>query len=217
VLSGGERARARMAALLASAKNLIILDEPTNHLDIQSAERLEESLALPIEATSERPGREGGDFDGTMILISHDRALINACCNRLLVLDGNGNAEIFHGNYEEWTLLSKKRSSAANAAAEAERQAREAEEKKRKAAEEAKRAAATKNAAPKASTLERMSQQKLESEIARIEARIKAIDTEMASPEVWSNRRKADQLGSERSKLVKELEPLEFEWMRRGE
>lgn len=217
VLSGGERARARMAALLASAKNLIILDEPTNHLDIQSAERLEESLALPIEATSERPGREGGDFDGTMILISHDRALINACCNRLLVLNGTGGAEIFHGNYDDWAAVKKKRDAEATARADAERQQQEAEEKKRKAAEEAKRAAASKNAAPKASTLERMSQPKLESEIARIEARIKAIDAEMASPDVWSDHRKADKLGNERTKLMQELEPLEFEWMRRAE
>lgn len=222
VLSGGERARARMAALLASAKNLIILDEPTNHLDIQSSERLEESLALAIEATSEKPGRAGGDYDGTMILISHDRALINACCDHLLILDGQGNAEIFHGNYDEWNLTNKQRQGEAAATAESQRLAREAEERKRKAAEEAKRPAAkpapSKNTTgPKASTLERMSQEKLDSEIARIEARIKAIDTEMASPEVWSDHSKADKLGNERAKLIQELEPLEFEWMRRAE
>ncbi|MGP1346856.1 MAG: ABC-F family ATP-binding cassette domain-containing protein [Phycisphaerales bacterium] len=223
VLSGGERARARMAALLASAKNLIILDEPTNHLDIPSAERLEESLALEIEATSERPGRAGGDYDGTMILISHDRMLINACCDHLLILDGEGGAEIFHGNYDEWSRVKSKRESESAARSEAERAAREEEEKKRRAAEEAKRAAAGAaskakgGGGPKASTLERMSQEKLESEIARIEGRITAIDAEMGDPAVWSDHRRAERLGAERSGLVRELEPLEFEWMRRAE
>jgi len=92
-LSGGERGRARLAALLACAKNLLVLDEPTNHLDIPSSERLEEALA-----TTE----EGGTYDGTLILISHDRALIDAVCDHLLILDGEGGVTVFHGNYTEW-------------------------------------------------------------------------------------------------------------------
>ena len=67
VLSGGERSRARLAALLASAKNLLVLDEPTNHLDIPSAELLEEALA-----PGENSDKDG--FAGTLLLISHDRA-----------------------------------------------------------------------------------------------------------------------------------------------
>src|ERR1043166_935143 len=94
LLSGGERSRAVLAGLLASAKNVLVLDEPTNHLDIPSAERLEEALALP--------GEDGDGFDGTLLLISHDRALIDATCNHLLVLDGRGECEVFHGNYTQW-------------------------------------------------------------------------------------------------------------------
>src|SRR5690606_12493976 len=103
-LSGGERSRAVLAGLLASAKNLLILDEPTNHLDIPSAERLEEALSP-----------EGGGYEGTLILISHDRALIDATCDHLIVLDGAGNAEVFTGNYTEWTRKQAERAKAAQA------------------------------------------------------------------------------------------------------
>ncbi len=92
VMSGGERSRARLAGLRASTKNLIVLDEPTNHLDIPSAERLEQAL---------RPDDDRGGFDGTLILISHDRALIDATCDHLIVLDGHVLADVVHGTYTE--------------------------------------------------------------------------------------------------------------------
>jgi ATP-binding cassette subfamily F protein 3 len=96
-MSGGERTRAVLAGLLASAKNLLVLDEPTNHLDIPSAERIEESLAKPDE---EDPDCDA--FEGTIILISHDRALIDATCDHLIVLDGEGRAEVFLGGFTLW-------------------------------------------------------------------------------------------------------------------
>ncbi|MCH9057996.1 MAG: ABC-F family ATP-binding cassette domain-containing protein, partial [Planctomycetes bacterium] len=92
-LSGGEHSRARLAALLASARNLLVLDEPTNHLDIPSAERLEQTL---------KPTKQGGAYDGTLILVSHDRALIDALCDHLLVFDGRGGVTVYHGNYTQW-------------------------------------------------------------------------------------------------------------------
>ncbi|MEL7473057.1 MAG: ABC-F family ATP-binding cassette domain-containing protein, partial [Planctomycetota bacterium] len=106
VLSGGERARARLAALLACRKNVLVLDEPTNHLDIPAAERLETALGL---ADPEHPGKRKGAFDGTLILISHDRALIDATCDRLIVLDGSGGADVFLGSYSEWRAREDKR------------------------------------------------------------------------------------------------------------
>ena len=62
-----------------------------------------------------------------------------------------------------------------------------------------------------------MNQKKLESEIERIESRIKEIDQSMNDPDVWSNPKKCEQLGAERAKLAADLEPLEFEWMSRAE
>ena len=127
MLSGGERSRAVLAGLLASAKNLLVLDEPTNHLDIPSAERLEEALALPDE------DGDGDGYEGTLLLISHDRALIDATCDHLIVLDGNGGSEIFVGGYTDWHRKEVERRRAAQRATEQERDRREAEERRKKA------------------------------------------------------------------------------------
>ncbi len=204
VLSGGERARVRLAALLASAKNVLVLDEPTNHLDIPGAERLEEALAAD------------GGFDGTLVLISHDRALIDAACDHLVVLDGMGGAEVFHGGYSAWRAAQDVKEAAAAEALAGEKAQRDAAEKKKRAAAEAEKQR-TKKTEPASNALSRMNQKKLESEIERIEGRIGEIDAAMNDPDVWSNPKKCEELGGERSKLTAELEPLEFEWMRRAD
>ncbi len=216
-LSGGERARAVMAGLLASGKNLLVLDEPTNHLDIPSAERLEESLALPVPATSESPGKAGGPFDGTLLLISHDRALIDACCDHLIVFDGEGGTEIFDGNYTEWhrahTL--RQRESAQRDAAVRDREGREV--KKQRQREHEAREQSRKQKGPSANALSRLKTDQIEKRIEEYETRIREIDASMGDPNVWSDARKCAKLGDERARLVAELEPLEFEWMSRAE
>ena len=221
-LSGGERTRAVIAGLLASGKNLLILDEPTNHLDISSAERLEDMLALPIEETSERPGREGGPYEHSLILISHDRAFIDACCNRLIVLDGHGGCEVFNGNYTEWHEREEARKKAASAAEAEAKRARDQAERRRvegeqaKAREKEKAKAAAPRPTPSNHALERLKPEQIEKRIKAIEARIKEIDQSMSDPGVWSDPKKCAKLGDERSRLVVELEPLEFEWLRRA-
>ncbi len=207
-LSGGERSRAALAALLASAKNLLVLDEPTNHLDIPSAERLEEALALPDEDV------EG--YEGTLILISHDRALIDATCDHLIVLDGGGGAEIFHGTYTEWHEKQAARSKESQRAEAQERERREEAERKRRAAEEAKKRDAARKSGPSTNALARLKTEQLEEKIEKIETRIKQIDQELGDPEVWQDARKSGRLGEERGRLAAELEPLEFEWARRA-
>ncbi|MEO1130515.1 MAG: ABC-F family ATP-binding cassette domain-containing protein [Planctomycetota bacterium] len=217
MLSGGERARAVLAGLLASAKNLLVLDEPTNHLDIPSAERLEDSLALAVEPTSENPGRPGGPYDGTLILISHDRAIIDSCCDHLLVLDGAGGVELVLGNYTMWHEKDvRRRTEAAEQAAAAKAQ-REREEKRKRAEETSKKQAQRKKSGPSGNALERMKTEQLEKRIEEIETRVREIDESMSDPDVWSNPKRCATLGDERSTLVTELEPLEFEWMRRAE
>jgi ATP-binding cassette subfamily F protein 3 len=108
-LSGGERGRLVLASLIASAKNLLVLDEPTNHLDIPSAERLEESL---IRFGGKADGR--GGFGGVLLLISHDRALLQDLCDTIVVLDGEGNTRVFDGSYRELEARLKFERSAAN-------------------------------------------------------------------------------------------------------
>jgi ATP-binding cassette subfamily F protein 3 len=82
-LSGGEKARVQMVKLMLSGANFLLLDEPTNHLDIQSAELLEEALE---------------DYDGTLLVISHDRYFLDDVVNRIIELEGGTTAE-YLGNY----------------------------------------------------------------------------------------------------------------------
>ncbi len=216
VLSGGERSRAVMAALLASAKNVLVLDEPTNHLDIPSAERLEDALARP----DEEAGIDG--YEGTLLLISHDRALIDATCDHLLVFDGNGRVSTFTGSYTEWHEREVAKKQAGMRAATVERDRRDAAESTRREAEErkAKAVQASTSRGPEAgrkNPLARLSVEELEKRIEKTQTRIKQIDEQMGDPQVWRNPARCNELGGERTRLAADLEPLEMEWMGRGQ
>ncbi len=86
-LSGGEQNRAVLARLFSKPANLLVLDEPTNDLDIETLELLEEILL---------------DFDGTVILVSHDRDFMDSVVTSLLVLPGDGSVEEQAGGYSDW-------------------------------------------------------------------------------------------------------------------
>ena len=86
-LSGGERSRLQLALLVLSGANFLLLDEPTNNLDIASAEVLENALE---------------DFDGTVLVISHDRYFLDRTVNRILLLD-EGRIKEFAGGYSDYT------------------------------------------------------------------------------------------------------------------
>ncbi len=105
-MSGGERARVLIARLMLRPADLLILDEPTNDLDIPTLEVLEESLI---------------DFPGALVLVSHDRSLLESVANRVLALDGSGRAEPF-ADCEQWEQARRRRASAERAAPVLERQ-----------------------------------------------------------------------------------------------
>jgi len=85
-LSGGEKARVQMARLMLQGANFLLLDEPTNHLDLQSAEQLEEALE---------------EFDGTLLIVSHDRYFLDNVVNRIFELE-EGRITEFTGNYTQY-------------------------------------------------------------------------------------------------------------------
>jgi ATP-binding cassette subfamily F protein uup len=86
-LSGGEQARILIARLMVQPADVLLLDEPTNDLDIATLEVLEESLV---------------EFPGALVLVTHDRSLLDRVCTEILGLDGKGNARIV-GDYSQWT------------------------------------------------------------------------------------------------------------------
>jgi len=86
-LSGGEKGRLALAKLIYSQKNVLVLDEPTNHLDIPSRESLESALQ---------------EYDGTIIVVSHDRFFLDEIANQILAFEKDGSVTSFDGNYSEY-------------------------------------------------------------------------------------------------------------------
>jgi ATP-binding cassette subfamily F protein 3 len=185
-LSGGERSRAVLAGLVAGAHNLLVLDEPTNHLDIPSAERLEEALS---------------EYDGTLLLVTHDRALLEATCAQLLVFDGSGGVKLFHGRYSEWAESMQ------------DQVVRERRGSKMPRKAPVKRRAPTAGSAGGGG----MSLGTLERRIEALDRAIGQIDQELLDPAVYTDGPKCNALQAKRAKLTDELAPLEDEWARRAE
>jgi ATP-binding cassette subfamily F protein uup len=106
-LSGGERNRLLLARLFAQPANLLVLDEPTNDLDIDTLELLQELVS---------------EFNGTLLLVSHDRAFLDSVVTSLLVLEGDGRVQDFVGGYSDYARWRDERK-AARAVAAAQRPA----------------------------------------------------------------------------------------------
>jgi len=107
VLSGGERGRVALAQLALQGANLLLLDEPTNHLDLPSQEILQEALQ---------------EFPGTILLVSHDRYLINALATQVWAIHpGTRRMEVFAGNYTSYGLQRRVEQERARSAESSER------------------------------------------------------------------------------------------------
>ena len=88
-LSGGEKARLLLAKLMARASNLLVLDEPTNDLDIETLDLLQELI---------------GDYDGTVIVVSHDRDFLDRVANVTVALEGDGRARVYAGGWSDYRV-----------------------------------------------------------------------------------------------------------------
>jgi ATP-binding cassette subfamily F protein 3 len=154
-LSGGERQRLLLAILVQSGANVLILDEPTNHLDVESREALEDALS---------------EFSGSLLLISHDRALLDAVGSRTVAFE-DGTLRSYVGGWPEYVRVREER-----AAKQAETAAR-----LRPAPQ-----AGGQRATGRTSANGGDSQAKLEREIEEAEAALRSVEHELASPEAWS-------------------------------
>lgn len=156
-LSGGERARVLIARLMLQPADLLILDEPTNDLDIPTLEVLEESLE---------------DFPGALLLVTHDRFMLNRLCTELLALDGAGNANLY-ADLVQWenSFLRPERRAAPDAAKP-----------------DKKRTIQTAPPRRRLTTSERREWQEIEQRIMEAEASVEELQKETAKPETMADR-----------------------------
>ena len=154
-LSGGERARVLLLKLMLSKANLLILDEPTNHLDIGSCEALEDALM---------------GYDGTLLVVSHDRYLINKLADKIYYLEPDGTT-LYFGNYDAYLEARQKKETAKAAVQESVQKPNAYRLKKERAAEIRK----------KKSALARCEREVEEAELEIEELNAKLLDPAVAS------------------------------------
>jgi len=196
-LSGGERARLALAILMLSRANLLVLDEPTNHLDVESIEALEDAI-------------EG--YDGTVILVSHDRALLRALTTRIWILHDRRMTE-FAGGFAEWEEVSTERAHAASVQAAEDQALRQVHERQRVAP------------APKADPRKdlRRAQRELaeaEARVAELEAKVAGVVAALEDPALYTRpdgAAMARRLGTELETLKRSLDAELERWTRATE
>ena len=201
-LSGGEQARVALAKITLQKANLLLLDEPTNHLDIESREVLEEAL-------------EG--YDGTVILISHDRAMLSAVSTRVWAYE-DGRFVDYPGTFDEWLEWSARRRAESAATAVL---ARAAEPKPGSGTSSSASTGARTPALSKNEIRRReREQQQLEERIGQIETRIAEIESALGDPALYAagaDPSRPAALAAERDRLTAELAEAYATWERVGE
>ena len=180
-LSGGERARVALALIMLQKANLLVLDEPTNHLDVESIEALEDAI---------------DDYEGTVILVSHDRAFLRELATRVWSFDGMRLRD-FDGPFVEWEVNEDERrarlASESAAAVQGRRAQDRASAQKSKGADD-RHAAARKQAKKAADDAER--------EVVRLEERVKQVQRSLEDGDLYDG--SADK-AREAGRLEKEL------------
>ncbi|MEC8321928.1 MAG: hypothetical protein VX012_11000, partial [Planctomycetota bacterium] len=152
---------------------------------------------------------------GALILISHDRALVEATCTTLIVFDGEGGVTLFNGRYSDWADAERRRIEAddANRAVEKEREKAKAKSSRKSET----RSSRKRDSSRKSDSFSKLSLKELEKRIEATESRIREIDESMMDPKIYTDGGRTKELQAERKDLSELLEPLEFEWSCRAE
>ncbi|WP_299637290.1 ATP-binding cassette domain-containing protein [uncultured Ruegeria sp.] len=182
-LSGGEKARLLLAKLMAKSSNLLVLDEPTNDLDVETLDLLQELL---------------DDYDGTVLLVSHDRDFLDRVATTTIAMEGNGRATVYAGGWSDYI---------AQRGDVAEKKEEKAKTSKPKIKQETKQKHGL-------SFSEKHRLEKLPAEIERLEAEIAKLEELMSDPELFTREPVKFQKATEA--LVERQEKLsasEEEWL----
>jgi ATP-binding cassette, subfamily F, member 3 len=179
-LSGGERRRLSLAVLVASGANVLILDEPTNHLDLDAREALEDALQA---------------FEGAVLLVSHDRALLDAVGSRTIALE-EGRLRSYDGGWAEYARVREERRDArAPAAAPSGNGAGRSRRQ---------RSGPSKNAQRRIADLER--------EVERAERALRQLEDELADPAMWSSPSRTERNTARHEQAKRAVEQAYARW-----
>ena len=184
-LSGGEKARIQLLKLMLSGANLLLLDEPTNHLDIDSRDALESALEA---------------YEGTLLVVTHDRYLVNRLADRVLYLTPNG-IQSYIGGYDDY-LSAREAESQAEAARQA--QQRPQNHKPNAYREQKERQSAINRASGEV--------RRLEARIAQAEEQLAQLNSQLASPEVATDYVRSGQLAQQAQEAQAQLDALYTAW-----
>ncbi|MBY6005668.1 ATP-binding cassette domain-containing protein [Salipiger bermudensis] len=186
-LSGGEKARLLLAKLMARESNLLVMDEPTNDLDVETLDLLQDLL---------------GEYDGTVLIVSHDRDFLDRIATTTVAMEGNGQAVVYAGGWSDYRAQRAETAGAAPA------------EKAAKPAKEAREAPKPKPQQAGLSFTEKHRLEELPGVIARLEAEIGKLEELLADPELFTREpvkfRKATEALTERQD---KLSAAEEEWL----
>lgn len=185
-LSGGEKCRINLLKLMLSRSNLLLLDEPTNHLDILSREALEDAIL---------------SYDGTLIVISHDRYFLNKVINRIVELQEEGTTE-YLGNYSYYVekKLNPLRFEAYEELANGKTKTQLKEEKRKKREVE------------KEEKAKKLQIKKLEDEISKNEELLLSLQEDLCKEEIYSNPSESERVNKEIRILEEKIEDLYMKW-----
>lgn len=191
-LSGGEKRRVQLMMTLLKNPNFLILDEPSNDFDINTLHVMEEFLQ---------------DFPGTLIIVSHDRFLLDKLADHLFVFEGDGVITHFPGNYTQWKWAQEEK---------AELKSEEKAAQTKKAASSPKVEVVVAKPVVKLSFKEAKELEQIEAELARLELEKQSIENQLSNGEITDHKKLYD-LGLELVKTEKQLDEKTMRWLELSE